>query len=355
MILGKTILVIEDNPEMMENIIDILQLAHYKVRSAFDGHSGVDMACQLRPDLILCDVMMPDLDGFEVLHLVSKFLDHAMIPFIFLTAKTDFDDMRKGMNLGADDYITKPFDGQELLNVIEMRLQKAQASKKVFVTVPETLDPGFLTQMQNPDFQKLIVDRPVRKYKKKDVVYLEGQYPTEMFFIHSGKVKTFKRSNYGKELILRIHGEGESIGYVPLIGDIQYQEGALALTDAEIALVPKQDLLSTLYSNREIARKFIMLLSHELRDVEKRLVEMAYQSVKQKVGGALLRIYNQYDLPNRRKAIISVSRKDLSNIIGIATESLNRTLIDFRDKGLIEFKDGGILLLNRTSLANLLK
>ncbi|HET7180271.1 MAG TPA: response regulator, partial [Chryseosolibacter sp.] len=103
-----TILVIEDNEEMAENIVGILELANYNVLSAPNGKMGVVLAQQHLPDLVLCDVMMPELDGYGVLHILNKNPETAGIPFIFLTAKADKSDFREGMNLGADDYITKP-------------------------------------------------------------------------------------------------------------------------------------------------------------------------------------------------------------------------------------------------------
>src|SRR5690349_1960030 len=115
------ILVIEDNADMAENIADILELARYDVIRAANGKEGVELSKQKMPDLILCDVMMPELDGYGTLHILHQDPDTAIIPFIFLTAKSDKSDFRAGMDLGADDYITKPFDSVHLLKIIEMR------------------------------------------------------------------------------------------------------------------------------------------------------------------------------------------------------------------------------------------
>ena len=115
----KKILLIEDNLDVRENTEEILSLANYKVFTAANGKIGVELAHTEKPDLIICDIMMPELDGYGVLHILSKNEDTARIPFIFLTAKTEKSDIRKGMNLGADDYLTKPFDDTDLLNAIE--------------------------------------------------------------------------------------------------------------------------------------------------------------------------------------------------------------------------------------------
>src|ERR1700722_4146955 len=107
----KKILVIEDNQKVRENIAEILELSNYKVLTASEGKAGVEIALKENPDLIVCDIMMPVLDGYGVLHLLNKHKETFSTPFIFLTAKSEKSDFRKGMELGADDYITKPFDG----------------------------------------------------------------------------------------------------------------------------------------------------------------------------------------------------------------------------------------------------
>src|SRR5580704_8128521 len=101
----KKVLLIEDNNEMRENISEILSLANYAVLTAENGKVGVEIAKRDKPDLIICDIMMPDLDGYGVLHILGKDPETAGIPFIFLTAKAEKGDIRKGMNLGADDYM----------------------------------------------------------------------------------------------------------------------------------------------------------------------------------------------------------------------------------------------------------
>ncbi|NOQ74942.1 MAG: response regulator [Crocinitomix sp.] len=118
------ILLIEDNHEMLENIEEILELADYDVVTAENGKKGVPLIKKELPDLILCDIMMPELDGYGVLDAISRDPLTAAIPFIFLTAKSGKEDFRKGMNLGADDYLTKPFDDRQLLDTVERRIKK---------------------------------------------------------------------------------------------------------------------------------------------------------------------------------------------------------------------------------------
>ena len=122
----KTILVIDDNNEIRENTAEILDMAGYRTVTAENGKMGVTQALKEKPDLIVCDIMMPELDGYGVLHLLRKNSATQNIPFIFLTAKTERTDFRRGMEMGADDYITKPFEDIELLNAIETRLKRVE-------------------------------------------------------------------------------------------------------------------------------------------------------------------------------------------------------------------------------------
>lgn len=120
----KRILVIEDDTPVRENICEMLQMEGYAVHSAMDGQDGIYKAVTERYDLIICDIMMPVLDGIEVLAQIRKNPSTLSIPFVFLTAKTERDDQRIGMNQGADDYLTKPFTRLELLNTVKTRLER---------------------------------------------------------------------------------------------------------------------------------------------------------------------------------------------------------------------------------------
>ena len=126
----KKILVIEDEPEMRRNITTLLKYHDYQPISAENGCDGVETARREIPDLILCDVMMPKMDGYGVLQALQSDPALARIPFIFLTAKGEKDDLRDGMNLGADDYLTKPVANADLVKAIETRLRRSQQQLK---------------------------------------------------------------------------------------------------------------------------------------------------------------------------------------------------------------------------------
>jgi CRP-like cAMP-binding protein/FixJ family two-component response regulator len=344
------IMVIEDNVEMCENIASILTLGRYQVYTANNGKLGIEMVQQNQPDLILCDIMMPDLDGYGVLHILSKDPATANIPFVFLTAKTEQRDFRVGMNLGADDYITKPFDGLELLNVIELRLKKNDLIKTTFQNNITDIDDFFSKTKQLPDFQKLSDHRRSKTYKKKEFVFVEGEQPNYAYFIAKGEVKTYKSNNDGKELITGLHGPGEFIGFVSLLENKPNNESAIALKESQIYMIPQQDFLTLIYTNKEIARKFISMLSSNLYEAENMLLELAYQSVRQRVATVLIKLDGHDEPAQKDQSVISVARKDLSSMVGTATESLNRTLADFKDEGLIEIHDRGIKIVQRSKL-----
>ncbi len=346
------ILLIEDNAVLAENISSILELARYDVTHALNGKVGVDLAQQNHPDLILCDIMMPELDGYGVVHILNSNPETANIPFIFLTAKADKSDFRTGMNLGADDYITKPFDGVDLLKVVEMRLKKSELLKSNFANNPGDVSAFFSKAREMKDFQKLSENRPVRSFKKKDLIFMEGQTPNDLYFIEKGQVKTYKVNYDGKELITGIHKEGDFLGYVPLLEERPYNENAEVLEEVRLSIIPKTDFLTLIYSSKDVARKFIKMLSNNLGEMENRLLDIAYQSVRQRVASALLKINEK--IQDEKNPVITIARRDISNIVGTATESLNRTLADFKDEGLIEISGEGLKVINKLKLEKLL-
>ena len=338
---------------MRDNIAEILRLSNYEVRTAANGKLGIEIVQREKPDLILCDIMMPELDGYGVLHIINQRPETANIPFIFLTAKADKTDFRKGMNLGADDYLTKPFEDVDLLNVIGIRLRKSEFLKTNFSSSKEGLDDFFSQVSKLHGFSHLTDQKQTQIYKKKEYLFSEGEHCKNLFFINHGKIKTYRTNQDGKELISAINLPGSFIGYVPLLENTPYQETAMVMEDSEISMIPKSDFLNLIYTNREVAGKFIQVLSNHLAEAEKRLLDIAYKSVRQRVASALLQIKNLYQKDITDTGSFIVARKDLSGIVGTATESLNRTLADFKDEELIEIHDHAIKILNVVKLEKL--
>jgi len=115
----KTILVIEDNPEILENTCEILELANYRVSLAKNGKEGIALASQGTPDLILCDIMMPEANGYEVLRALKTNPKTKDIPFVFVTASVEKKDIANALGMGADGYLKKPYETEELIDLVE--------------------------------------------------------------------------------------------------------------------------------------------------------------------------------------------------------------------------------------------
>lgn len=346
----KKILVVEDQTDVRENIAELLEISGFEVLSAEDGAVGVDMALEHRPDLILCDVMMPRLDGFTVLNILSKRPETSDVPFIFLTAKTEKEDMRKGMNLGADDYITKPFSKEELIQAITTRLSKADRLKN-FSKSDEGLS-AFINEAKGyEELKKLSVDRRTKNYSKRNLIFEEGDIPRYLYFINKGQVKIFKTNEIGKEFIINIRTEGDFIGYTALIKDEAYGFSASALEPTELSLIPKEDFLQLLYANRDVSSRLIKMLADNVAEKEEQLLSLAYNSVRRRVGEAILLLYDRYVKEGRQD--IQILREDLAHIVGTAKESVIRMLTEFKNDGYIEIKDGYIRIIDRSKLESL--
>lgn len=352
--MNQKILVIEDNREMLENISDILKLASYDVIGASNGKEGIQLAQSSSPDLILCDIVMPEHDGYEVLHILNKNKKTSDIPFIFLSAKAEKSDFRTGMNLGADDYLVKPFDGHELLTVIEKSIQKNHMLKTSFRDT--VWGQGFIEfkDRESKELSKLIKGKQKRTFYKKEIIYNEGDTAHDIFFISNGLLKTFKSSTDGKELITGLHGPGSFLGYVSILGNVAYTESAFIMDESEVFQIPKNEFLNTLGTNKEISTYFLMQLSNRLIKSEEFMVDLAYASNRQRTASVLNRLHEQFHNSQDLNSFIELSRKDISYLVGTATESLNRCLAEFRDEKIIELCPEGIRILDFPKLKKII-
>ncbi len=342
------ILVIEDNQDVRENLIEILELSNFTVLAAEDGLKGVEIAQTQIPDLILCDVMMPKLDGFGVLNILGKRPDTSGIPFVFLTAKAERSDFRRGMNLGADDYVTKPFYKDELLSVIETRLRKTKLLRKDFDRSENGLR-AFINEAKGFEALKnLSNDKKIKHFKKRDVIFEEGDNPRFLYFIRSGKVKTFKTHDQGKEYIIELLKEGDFLGYVDLLKSAAHTETAAAMEDTDIVLIPKDDFLALIQANRDVSSQMIKMLANYITEKEEQLLNLAYNSVRKRVADALILLSQKEDNKS-----FQVLREDLARIVGTAKESVIRMLTEFKNDGYIDITEGTIIIIDLKKLSNL--
>jgi CRP-like cAMP-binding protein/AmiR/NasT family two-component response regulator len=346
--MSKKILIIEDNDDIRENVIEILELAGYIVAAASNGKAGVELAFNDVPDIILCDIMMPEMDGYGVLYLLSKRPETLAVPFIFLTAKAEHFDRRKGMEMGADDYLTKPFDDMELLNAIESRLKKKAGQQAYYSKSLDRLDALVVKQDGLEALHKIVAERKARPFKKNQVIYYEGDKGNGLYVLLSGKVKTIKLAEDGHELMTGMYTTDDYLGINAMLANEEYGDTATALEDSLLCLIPKEQLEQLLNLYPEVTREFIKLLANDIREKEEQLLQMAYNSVRKKMAEALLRLHRQSGADS-----FKIAREDLAAMAGMATETVSRTLSDFKDEGLIEKSGSTITIIDAARLTKM--
>jgi len=346
----KTILLIEDNEEFRDNITEILEMADYKILTAENGKEGIRMVKKEMPDLIICDIMMPDLDGFGVLHVIHKDPECSGIPFIFLSAKNDHVDIRKGMNLGADDFLRKPVQGEELLRAVETRLEKSESLKARFTSAKNDV-PVTSSGKADVSIDKFISEgREVRSYAKRQIIYNAGNRLGPLYYIVRGKVKVFKTTDEGDEYIIDILKEGDFFGYNAILEGTVYTDNAEALDDVELKLIPKEDFLELMHDSNKVTRQFIALLTKDVIGKEEQLVKLAYNSLRKRVADGVIFLHDKLKTKADNKADFKISRQNLANVTGARKESVIRMLSDFKEEKLIDIKDGNIILLREDKL-----
>ncbi len=197
--MGEKILIIEDDAESRDSLRMLLEKCGFYVHSSCNGETGIKMAKELNPNLIICDIIMPGLNGYDVLAELTKDSQTSGIPFLFLTARTEIGDLRKGMDLGADDYLFKPFKRENLLTAIQIRLQKHRNIRK-------SSQVGFIGTIENKlnEYSSLIAKvgekQIVIKVHRINVIVCENQYT--YLYLDNGEKHIFRKSLKHWESIL---------------------------------------------------------------------------------------------------------------------------------------------------------
>ena len=343
----KSVLLIEDDSALRENTAELLELSGYQVFTAPNGKIGIEKALEHHPGVIICDIMMPELDGYGVLESLSHNEETQQIPFIFLSAKTEHKEIRRGMDLGADDYLTKPFEESELISAIESRLAKAALLKNLArPQESEEKDEGLhdLNELKNFfDDNGEVLD-----FKKGESIYEEGLHSNKVYLILKGIVKTHKMDENGKELITALYEPDDFLGFTSFEDNIPYQESATAVEDVELAAIFKTDLKEILGKSKDVTLELVNVLTENLSEIKKQLLQMAYSSVRKKTAQTILQFVKV--MHKKPEEGIKISRYDLANVAGIATESLIRTLSGFKKEGIIEIEGRNIKILDLQAL-----
>lgn len=345
----KKVLFIEDDTVVRENTAELLELADYDVVTAANGKQGVAIAKKEKPDIIVCDIMMPEMDGYGVLQALANDPETQHIPFIFLSAKTEHKDIRKGMDLGADDYLTKPFEEEELTSAIESRLAKVAILNKL-------REGGQQPAKQEPeqkinslqDLREEVKKYEEQTYKTGETIYEEGKQSNHFYFVDRGVVKSHRMDQYGKELITSIYKEGDFFGNTSFKKSMAYEEYATAMEDTRLYAVTKEELKDILTHNSNITLDLIDVLGDNISGIKEQLLEMAYGSVRKKAARTIL-LFSQ-KIRRHPTQSIRISRSDLASVAGMASETLIRTLSDFKKEGLLEIEGRNIKILDVEAL-----
>jgi DNA-binding response OmpR family regulator len=347
-----TILVIEDNFDVRDNLVELLTLDGYNVIEAENGRVGVKQALELQPDLILCDVMMPIMDGYGVLKIVSRNEKLMHIPFMFLTAKADKSDIRKGMGLGADDYITKPFNETELLEAIEIRMKKGEMLKEK-LSAKNKVDTLFVNKKKaEADFQEFVSKAPIRQFLKKEEVFRLGQFARNVYIVEEGILKNSQYSEFGKELISDFYIKGDIFGFTDYTLGRKITSSVSVIKEAKLRLIPIEDFNSYLFKNKDF---LVLYTKNELirkLKAQDKLVDFAYASLREKVAKSL---FNLYEFVFKDQEVIDISRADLAAHAGLAKETVIRTVSELKKDGIISVSGQKISVKDKLRLEAIFK
>ena len=348
----KKVLLIEDDAIIRENTAELLELSNFNVITAPNGKIGVELVKRDTPDIVVCDIMMPELDGYGVIEALSKNNDTKYIPFIFLSAKTERTDVRKGMDLGADDYITKPFTEEELISAIESRLAKAAILRDERNNQNESVPENEDEIKTLNDLKNFFDDNgEVFNFKKDEVIYNEGYNSNLIYLVIKGVVKSYKLDEKGKELVTALYKEDDLFGYTSFTQNIPYQETTKAIKNLELVGISKSNLTNVLANNHTVTLELLELLNDNLTGVKDQLLQMAYSSVNKKTAITILKFAEK--LNTKPEEPIKISRNDLASVAGIATETLIRTMSNFKKQGIIAIEGRNIRILDIQKLQNI--
>lgn len=341
----KKILLIEDDLIVRENTAEILSLANYKVYTAVNGKDGVEKAIKTKPDIIICDIIMPKLDGYGVYKIITQDLTLKHIPFIFLSAKTENADRRRAMELGADDYLTKPFNESELLNAIEIRIEKQKKLNHNKVNNKINTNNTTYAVKNIDELVNILCKKDISNYKKGETLFSEYNRSQYIYLIKDGIIKTFKTTRDGKEFITSLYKKREFIGYYSSLDERKYSESASALHDSKVIRIHKDEMKEILTANPHLTLDILSMISNNMETVNDKMLHLAYSSVRERIAKTIMLVAD-----NIQENEIFISRADLANLTGIAKETLIRTLSDFKEENVIKTNRNSISILDKEKL-----
>ena len=327
--MGK-ILVLTRNASLSSKITDILKSYGHEVDEEDNGVSALKRIEETRPNLIFCDEQLDDLDGFGLLRILRSKDEIAHISCVLMSESMDVSSFRKGMNLGADDYLTIPFEDVDLMTITDMRLRHSLVMKST---------DSYSEYQALSVFEDLKKGCEIRKFKNRDVIFEEGMHPNWLYIVKEGIVSAVKTNDIGKQLITRFYVQNEMFGYLSIMMDRTYSQSLVAFGPVEVYLVSKKAFLKALYANPHFSNLILGHIALEESEANERMIFLAYSSVRKKLSACLLKLRKVLKTED-----IQVSRDVLSQMMATAPETIIRTLSDFKDEGIIDIVDHNIVL-----------
>lgn len=343
----KNILIIEDDPDLRNKYADTLKSSGYNVTMALNSIIGINLAISILPDLILCNTVLCNIDGFEVLSVLSTNPLTTQIPFIFLNSVSTPNIVKRGIECGADDFITKPFQSNQLVRAVEARINKNKNLNWTLLSVSEPHNNHHLHDGKGLEKMfELISESKIRHIKKKQTLFYESDHSQWLYLLVKGCIKTLKLTSDGRQLITGLYKPKSFIGLDTLFLDEPWTESAEATENSSLHFIPKSAIIDLLNEHVELNQHFIKILSSNLHEKEDQLVELAYESVRKRLAKVIVRLSKEA-IPIDQ---IDISRDELAGLAGIATETVSRILSDFKERGLIERNGSQIQILDVNGL-----
>lgn len=342
----KNILIIENNPEVSDRYADILKNSGYEVIFAINSNIGIDLAINTLPDLILCNTIVAPTDGFEVLSVLSANPSTTKIPFIFINEDSSIDIVKKGIEYGADDFITKPFKSEQLIRSVEARIKKLKNQNGAILPFGEYSLSNSPNTKGIENLLKLISQSKIRHIRKRQTIYYEGDFSQYIYLLVEGCIKSLKLTNDGRQLITGLYRPNSFIGLDNLFLDAPLTQSAETTENSSLYFIPKNSVKELLNEHVELNHQFLKILSIDLHEKEDQLVELAYESVRKRLAQVLIRL-SKNSIPIDH---IDISRDELAGLAGIATETVSRILTDFKENGVIERSGSQIQIVDLNAL-----
>lgn len=337
-------MLVGNREDLQKSIPDMLRLSGYEVVAVEDGVSAMRFMDAVIPELVICDA---DISGPGLLVFLRELRHKAgLLPVIVFGDLPGKEDVRRVMEAGADDCLQIPFETIDLLRSVEACLsRKLRLCHRVERPAEESFDQQVLL--------KAYGDRDLVIFKRKQLLYVEGQRALCVWLVMSGRVKTYRTNEEGKELITSIYGAGELIGCPEVMESACYRDNARVLEDAGLVAIPRQEFVEALQCNSRMTLWLLQTMAHRSALRDQGLVNLSYNSLRKRVANGLLELADIYREGGEDAAIV-ISRENLAGIVGSAPESLTRTLGDFKREKLISVEEGRIVLLDEKGLRDMI-